>query len=237
MAKLVQDLGKLKKRLREETEGQADAPAPASKAKAADKGSAVADVSASKKARGTTGNDVNKSKEVKKAVDTKKVLAKAGAKSKAKGKGRGRGRQQDEDPAEMHVIYIGHAPKGFEEEAMEKFFSQFGKVRRVKVFRSAKTGNTKGYAFVQFADAEVAQVAAESTDGYLLGDRQLVAHVVDKSKCHAGMFLPYKQNEEGQVDTAAPSNGGQDEEISKTKRRRMNRSAQKLRAIAAEYGL
>jgi RNA recognition motif-containing protein len=235
MAKLVQDLGKLKKRLREEAEEQAEAPASA--LKAADKGSDVTSRTsggAAKKVRGSAENDANKNKEGKRLVDTKKVLAKAGAKSKAKGNGK-RGRHQDEDPADMHVIYIGHAPKGFEEEAMEKFFSQFGKVRRVKVFRSAKTGNTKGYAYVQFADAEVAQVAAESTDGYLLGERQLVAHVVDKSKCHAGMFLPYAKKEVDQTVTAKPSS--ESEEISKSKKRRMNRSSKRLRAIASEYGL
>ena len=40
------------------------------------------------------------------------------------------------------VIYIGHIPHGFYEGAMKDYFSQFGKVTRLKVSRSRRvSGN------------------------------------------------------------------------------------------------
>jgi nucleolar protein 15 len=36
------------------------------------------------------------------------------------------------------VIYLGHIPYGMEEPQMKKFFSQFGDVTRVKLWRSKK---------------------------------------------------------------------------------------------------
>lgn len=36
------------------------------------------------------------------------------------------------------VVYLGHLPHGFYEEELRGFFSQFGKVVRVKVSRSRK---------------------------------------------------------------------------------------------------
>lgn len=41
------------------------------------------------------------------------------------------------------VVYIGHIPHGFYEEAMNGFFSQFGDVVRVRVSRSKKTTRCK----------------------------------------------------------------------------------------------
>ena len=58
-------------------------------------------------------------------------------------------------PAGAGVVYVGHLPKGFYEEAMKGFFAQFGTVTRVKVARSKKTGRAKGYAFVEFRNGEV----------------------------------------------------------------------------------
>lgn len=76
------------------------------------------------------------------------------------------------------VIYLGHVPHGFYEGQMESFFGQFGTVTKVRLSRSKRTGGSKGYAFVEFADAGVAAIAAKAMDRYLIGGKQLVAHVV-----------------------------------------------------------
>lgn len=41
------------------------------------------------------------------------------------------------------VVYIGHIPHGFYEEAMNGFFKQFGDVVRVRISRSKKSGRCK----------------------------------------------------------------------------------------------
>ena len=85
-------------------------------------------------------------------------------------------------------IYIGHIPDGFEEKEMRSFFKQFGDVRKVKLFRSAKTNRSRGYAFAQFKDKDVAKIVADTMNGYLIMGRQLVCHVIPQGKCHDGMY-------------------------------------------------
>ena len=92
-----------------------------------------------------------------------------------------------------HIVYIGHIPEGFFEKQMRSFFSQFGEVKRIKVFRSAKTMRSKGYGFAEFETPEVAAVVASAMNGYFLGERQLVCNVVANDKVHTGMFLPNKR--------------------------------------------
>lgn len=86
------------------------------------------------------------------------------------------------------VIYLGHIPHGFFEVQLKSFFKQFGIVRKLKLFRSPKTGGSRGFAFIQFESIETAQIVAEAMHGYMLHDRQLVSHIILKSKHHDGMW-------------------------------------------------
>eukprot|EP01138_Halocafeteria_seosinensis_P006338 gb/GECG01006479.1/.p1 GENE.gb/GECG01006479.1/~~gb/GECG01006479.1/.p1 ORF type:complete len:341 (+),score=62.91 gb/GECG01006479.1/:1-1023(+) len=86
------------------------------------------------------------------------------------------------------VIYIGHIPHGFFEDQMKGFFSQFGDVKRARVSRNMKTGGSRGYGFVEFKQAEVAKIAAETMHNYELFERYLQVHVVPKEKLHRRMF-------------------------------------------------
>jgi RNA recognition motif-containing protein len=56
------------------------------------------------------------------------------------------------------VIYLGHVPYGFFEEQMMGFFSQFGEITNLRLARNRKTGKSKHYAFIEFAQADVAQI-------------------------------------------------------------------------------
>lgn len=78
------------------------------------------------------------------------------------------------------VVYLSHIPDGFYEEEMRQYFSQFGRVTRVKLARSKKTGRSRGYAFIEFQYAEVAKVVAETMNNYLLYNRLLKATYMDK---------------------------------------------------------
>lgn len=96
------------------------------------------------------------------------------------------------DKGPSNIIYLGHIPNGFYEPEMKKFFVQFGEIKRVKLFRSEKTNNSKGYAFIQFIQPDVASTVAAAMNGYLMMDRSLVSHVIPRDKCHNGMFKPPK---------------------------------------------
>ena len=66
------------------------------------------------------------------------------------------------------IVYVGHLPKGFEEGELRKFFEQFGKVNKLRVSRSKKTARTRGYAFIEFASKDVAEIAVKTMNGYML---------------------------------------------------------------------
>lgn len=103
--------------------------------------------------------------------------------------------KDDGELSSSNVIYIGHIPPAFEEAQILTFFSQFGQITNIKLSRSRRTGNPRGYAFVQFDDVEVASIVADTMGGYLLmGERKLVCHVVPKDKVHPKLFQGSKRN-------------------------------------------
>ena len=84
------------------------------------------------------------------------------------------------DMSKKGTVYIGHLPKGFNEKELKKFFEQFGKVSKLRVSRSPKTARSRGYAFLEFQDKQVAEIAAQTMNGYILFSRQLDCHLVEK---------------------------------------------------------
>ena len=84
------------------------------------------------------------------------------------------------DLSSKGCVYVGHLPKGFNEKELKKFFEQFGKVTKLRVSRSPKTARSRGYAFLEFADKQVAEIAAQTMHGYIMFGRQLDCHLVDK---------------------------------------------------------
>uniref|UniRef100_A0AAF5PPA2 RRM domain-containing protein n=1 Tax=Wuchereria bancrofti TaxID=6293 RepID=A0AAF5PPA2_WUCBA len=68
------------------------------------------------------------------------------------------------------AVLVRHIPFGFFEKELLNYFLQFGTVQR--------TGNHKGWAFVLFTNYEVAQLAAEAMDGYLMFEKRLECKVI-----------------------------------------------------------
>jgi len=79
------------------------------------------------------------------------------------------------------IVYIGHLPKGFEEGELRKFFEQFGSISKLRVSRSKKTGRTRGYAFLEFAKKDVAEIAVNTMDGYMLFHKKIECHLMDQA--------------------------------------------------------
>jgi len=80
---------------------------------------------------------------------------------------------------EQRVVYVGRLPVGFEENELRKFFEQFGNVTAVVLGRSAKTGGSRHYGFVEFERADVAQIAAAAMNNYYLDHRRLDVSMAD----------------------------------------------------------
>uniref|UniRef100_A0A7S4NN50 RRM domain-containing protein n=1 Tax=Guillardia theta TaxID=55529 RepID=A0A7S4NN50_GUITH len=86
------------------------------------------------------------------------------------------------------VIYIGHIPHGFYKEQQYQFFSQYGKVTRLRLARNRKTGAYKGYGWVEFDDAAVAHEMAEKFNKYNVHGKSLHIHVVPNDQVHPELF-------------------------------------------------
>lgn len=85
--------------------------------------------------------------------------------------------------ARSGVIYVGHLPTGFYEEPLRLYFSQFGRLKNVRVSRN-KDQKPRGYAYLEFRDPGVARIAAETMNGYLMWNKILSCHVVERVPPH-----------------------------------------------------
>lgn len=129
--------------------------------------------------RGTAGTQTARRGKRKRVVGASKLRSKAF---------RSVSRRKKRVLARRGVIYIAHLPLGFFEPQLNAFFSQFGEVSRVRLFRSRKTGHSKGYAFVEFGLREVAQIAAETLDKYRMFGRTLVCRLMDRGQIKNHVF-------------------------------------------------
>ena len=61
---------------------------------------------------------------------------------------------------------------------MRSYFSQFGEITRLRLSRNRRTGKSKHYAFIEFADADVAGIVADTMNNYLLFGHILKCKIV-----------------------------------------------------------
>jgi len=131
------------------------------------------------------------------------------------------------------VMYLGRIPHGFYEHEIRAYFGQFGEITRLRVVRNKKTGASRHRAFVEFADAEVADIAARTMDKYLLFGHILTAKVVPQAQVHKDLFkganrrfkvIPWNKMAGKQLEKALPESKWQ-AKITKEEQRRAARAA------------
>lgn len=86
------------------------------------------------------------------------------------------------------VMYLARLPHGFYEHELRSYFGQFGDITKLRVVRNKKTGASRHRAFVEFAEAEVADIAARTMDKYLLFGHILTAKIVPPAQVHPNLF-------------------------------------------------
>jgi nucleolar protein 15 len=82
-------------------------------------------------------------------------------------------------PSVPGTIYLGHIPHGFFEKQMHSYFTQFGTITRLRLSRNRRTGKSKHYGWVEFQSKDVAEIVAETMDGYLIHPHRMVCKVVE----------------------------------------------------------
>ncbi|XP_022258883.1 MKI67 FHA domain-interacting nucleolar phosphoprotein-like [Limulus polyphemus] len=71
---------------------------------------------------------------------------------------------------------------------MYKYFSQFGKIKKLRLGRSKKTGGSRGYAYIEFECDEVAKIVAETMNNYLMFDQLMKCRFIPPEKVHPLTF-------------------------------------------------
>ncbi|XP_041807159.1 MKI67 FHA domain-interacting nucleolar phosphoprotein [Chelmon rostratus] len=133
------------------------------------------------------------------------------------------------------VIYVGHLPTGLFEPQLKSYFEQFGKVLRLRLSRSKKTGGSKGYAFVEFDCDEVAKIVAETMNNYLMGERLIKCHVIPPEKVHEKLFVGSRREFKKPSNPAVAryNKNRTEEQITKMKDKLVRKEAKLRKRLAA----
>lgn len=75
------------------------------------------------------------------------------------------------------VVYVGRIPHGFHERELKTYFSQFGAIINLRLSRNKKTGASKHFGYIEFESLDVAKVAAETMNNYLLEGHLLKVNI------------------------------------------------------------
>jgi RNA recognition motif-containing protein len=74
-------------------------------------------------------------------------------------------------------IYVGNLPYSVTDSTLESNFAEFGGVSSAKVMMDRETGRSKGFGFVEMANAEVAQAAISALHGMSVDGRSIVVNL------------------------------------------------------------
>ncbi|CAI4217287.1 unnamed protein product [Parascedosporium putredinis] len=87
------------------------------------------------------------------------------------------------------VVYVGRIPHGFYEHEMRQYFTQFGPITRLRLSRNKRTGASKHFAFIEFAQETTAEIVAKTMDNYLLFGHILKCKVVPSERVHKDLWV------------------------------------------------
>lgn len=76
----------------------------------------------------------------------------------------------------MTNIYVGNLAFTATEDDLRGAFEQFGEVSAVNIIMDRETGRSRGFAFVEMADAEGAKEAIENLDGQEISGRNVTVN-------------------------------------------------------------
>ncbi|KFX97421.1 hypothetical protein V490_02800 [Pseudogymnoascus sp. VKM F-3557] len=140
------------------------------------------------------------------------------------------------------TVYLGRIPHGFYEHEMRQYFKQFGDITQLRLSRNRKTGNSKHYAFIQFASGDVAEIVSKTMDSYLLFGHILKCKVVPQEQVHASLWegankrfkkVPWNKMEGRKLNSGLDEAGWEKRNANEVKRREEKK--EKLKAIGYEF--
>lgn len=95
-----------------------------------------------------------------------------------------------------HKVFVGSLPVYLEDEQVMELLKAFGPLRSFSLIRDSVTGLSKGFAFCEYMDPDLADVAIKGLNGMEIGDKKLIM----QRSAATGFRLP----EVGPEDTDLP---------------------------------
>ncbi|KAJ1676668.1 hypothetical protein EV182_007725, partial [Spiromyces aspiralis] len=73
-----------------------------------------------------------------------------------------------------YKIYVGGLPTTLQDEQIIELLQTFGPLRSFSLVKDSVTGMSRGFAFCEYADMNVTDIACQGLNGMELGDRRIV---------------------------------------------------------------
>jgi len=70
-------------------------------------------------------------------------------------------------------LYVGNFPWSTKEEELKGLFGAHGTIQSAKIITDKETGESRGFAFIEFSSPEEAKTAMTALEGYDVGGRAL----------------------------------------------------------------
>jgi len=77
-------------------------------------------------------------------------------------------------PDTINKVFIGGLPNYLNEDQVKELLSTFGELRAFNLVKDSATGLSKGYAFCEYVDIGITDVAIAGMSGMQLGDKKLI---------------------------------------------------------------
>lgn len=77
-------------------------------------------------------------------------------------------------PDTINKIFVGGLPNYLNEDQVKELLSSFGELRAFNLVKDSTTGLSKGYAFCEYTDIHITDIAIAGMNGMQLGDKKLI---------------------------------------------------------------
>ncbi len=74
-------------------------------------------------------------------------------------------------------LFVGNLPWSVDDAALQGMFEEYGEVTSARVMTERDSGRSRGFGFVEFADAASAQKSIEAMDGKDVEGRNLTVNI------------------------------------------------------------
>ena len=96
-------------------------------------------------------------------------------------------------------LYVGNLSYAIRDDDLNQQFAEFGTLVSAKVMMDRETGRSKGFGFVEMANAEVAQAAINGLHGMSVDGRSIVVNLARprEERSDAGGYTASKRSDVG----------------------------------------